>query len=146
MQELIVALLLFIGQNSAMDVEGLETVEIKVVNQQAMADLINRNTMKHPITADQVSDLLGLFDHNDQSIYLSDKLDLSTPYGRSVLLHELVHYVLFKNFLYAASICHQALEKPAYDLQNDYLVSQGKPPRFNKMFIRAAVGWCAEYL
>lgn len=146
MQELIFTLLLFIGQNSHMDVAGLETVEVQIVNQQAMADLINRNTFKHPVTADQLDHLLGLFDHNDQSIYLSDKLDLTTAYGRSVLLHELVHYVQFKNYLYAASICHQALEKPAYDLQNDYLVSQGKASRFDKMFIRAAVGWCAEYL
>ena len=45
-----------------------------------------------------------------------------------------------------AQLCHQALEKPAYDLQNDYLVSQGEAARFDKMFIRAAVGWCAEYL
>jgi len=146
MQELILALLLFIGQNSPMDVDELEPVEVQVVNQEVMAELINRNSFKKPVRADQLGHLLGLFDHNDQSIYLSDKLDLETSYGRSVLLHELVHYVQFKNYLYAASICHQALEKPAYDLQNDYLVSQGEPPRFNKMFIRAAVGWCAEYL
>lgn len=63
-------------------------------------------------------------------IYLNeDRVDLRTVYGKSVLLHELVHYTQD----YCPKAPDQAMwdarEHPAYQIQNTYLRDNGSPTR-----------------
>ncbi len=59
-------------------------------------------------------------------VYLSDRVDLSTVKGQSVLLHELVHVYQIQNGM-VGDTCqdHYAAERQAYIMQNTFLRRRG---------------------
>jgi hypothetical protein len=70
-----------------------------------------------------------------KGVYLNETLDIEHDVvARSVLLHELVHYVqeLSGRFNSLPDKCDRwwSREKEAYDIQNAYLRSSGSPRRF----------------
>ena len=84
------------------------------------------------------------FYHPDWGVYLDESLDLSgDAFGRSVLLHELMHYVQHSAVAYETlpSDCERrnAEEHEAYKVQNRYLASIGDPRRIP---IGAWIGPC----
>jgi len=58
-------------------------------------------------------------------IELAPDLDLSTAFGRSFLLHELVHAAQYRSGAEASVICLAELEAEAYLVQAGYLRSHG---------------------
>jgi hypothetical protein len=65
----------------------------------------------------------GAFDPATGLIHLAPDIDLATPWGQSVLLHELVHAAQARGGRLAA--CEGALEAEAYRLQADFLRGEG---------------------
>ena len=61
------------------------------------------------------------------NIELAPDLDLTTPYGQSYLLHELVHAAQHASGAHHRAPCPAALEAEAYSLQSDFLRAQGLP-------------------
>lgn len=76
--------------------------------------------------------ILGLYTYGNV-LYLDDSLDPAADvWARSVLVHELVHYVQEMTGKYAGmDRCVAAVlrEREAYFVQNQYLVRHGEPPR-----------------
>jgi len=62
---------------------------------------------------------------------LSTALDPNTAYGKSVLLHELVHFVQFETGVAETVECRNALEKDAYELQKIFMTGHDLQPEFN---------------
>lgn len=148
MQDAILALLMFIAQNSQMDIPEKPLVHIVLVEPETLSIIAspghgglyaNKKIENH-------ERLQGLYHHKSQTIYLNTHLDLDTYYSQSVLLHELVHYLQDYNGLYAASICKSALETKAYELQNLYLAQHDVDIQFDAAFVKNAVGFCADYI
>ncbi len=60
-------------------------------------------------------------------IELAPDLDLTTIYGQSYLLHELVHAAQYANNAQTRAACPAALEAEAYSVQADFLRQNGLP-------------------
>jgi hypothetical protein len=76
--------------------------------------------------------VLGLYTFGEV-VYLDDQLDPDADvYARSILLHELVHYLQQVSGHYEGmSVCQAAIlrERQAYQVQNEYLVRHSATPR-----------------
>lgn len=69
----------------------------------------------------------GVYRHTDRIIFLNEDLDLDTVYGRSALLHELIHFLQYETAMNQNVKCRAELERDAYELQNLYLAQYGEP-------------------
>ena len=72
--------------------------------------------------------------HPDEGVYLDEQLDLGgNAFDRSVLLHELVHYMQKTSGRFdktpGACMRNHLAEVEAYNLQNEYLSSVNSPTR-----------------
>lgn len=85
--------------------------------------VMDREELKTLAKREQYVDGLYIFGH--QTIYISDSVNLSTTYGESVVLHELVHHTQYMTGLGKTAPCSAALEADAYEIQADYLVANG---------------------
>lgn len=63
----------------------------------------------------------ALYEVETATIYLSDRIDLDTVYGKSVLLHELVHHVQHQTNLDDIVCGHWFVEADAYSVQAEFL-------------------------
>lgn len=67
--------------------------------------------------------LLGVYDRDNQVIYLLDSFDKDNIIHRSYVVHELVHHVHNLNSVTAR--CKAELERDAYQVQFDWLAENG---------------------
>jgi len=67
----------------------------------------------------------GAFFPDTGAIELAPDLDLSTAFGQSYLLHELVHAAQYASGAHKVARCPQSLEAEAYGLQSDFLRAAG---------------------
>ena len=132
MKEVLLSLMIWISQNSALVNEGLVAPEVKRVSNDTLAQIMFQGDV--PAGYDE-NGLMALFNHHDDTIYVSERIQLETDYGQSVLLHELVHYMQFNQGEHKKVICLRELERPAYELQNQYMVSKGYDAPFDNMHI-----------
>jgi hypothetical protein len=77
--------------------------------------------------------VLGLYTYGDV-VLLDDTLSPETDiYARSILLHEIVHYLQERSGKYGRGMdpCTAAIlrERQAYHVQNEYLARHGETPR-----------------
>lgn len=63
----------------------------------------------------------ALYEVETATIYLSDRIDLDTVYGQSVLLHELVHHVQHQMDLDEIACGYSFIEGDAYAVQVEFL-------------------------
>lgn len=66
----------------------------------------------------------GLYNFNEKAVYILDSIDLESDKGKSILLHELVHYMQYQHGHDKDVTCKNELESLAYLLQVKYLESQ----------------------
>ena len=66
----------------------------------------------------------GLYNFNEKAVYILDSIDLESDKGKSILLHELVHYMQYQHGHDKDVTCKNELESLAYLLQVQYLESQ----------------------
>ena len=67
----------------------------------------------------------ALYEVETATIYLSDRIDLNTAYGQSVLLHELVLHVQHQMDLDEIACGYSFVEDDAYTVQAEYLKQHG---------------------
>lgn len=93
-----------------------------------------------PLSVDKVnSRIYGLYNFQDETIYLLDSVDLNTNKGKSILLHELVHYIQYKNGYHNRVMCKNQLEYLAYYLEAQYMQEQGERVSFTQDHLRRVV-------
>ena len=63
----------------------------------------------------------GLYNFENETVYLLDNIDLESERGRSNLLHELVHYLQYQLGVSDRVQCKNELEPLAYELEARYL-------------------------
>lgn len=71
--------------------------------------------------------MAALFDLKHYRILIRDELDTGTPYGKSFIVHELVHVLQYRKTGRDVSGCEEMLasELAAYAVQNAYLRANG---------------------
>ncbi len=66
----------------------------------------------------------AVYNRQEKIIYLSEHIDINTPIGASVVLHELVHHYQNISGLVDTFQCSQQSEKLAYETQRLYLLDK----------------------
>ena len=79
----------------------------------------------------------ALYHPDSNSIYVRRGVDLTTNYGKSALVHELVHFLQYQHGMERKVACVNALEKDAYRVQAAYLRQKGEQPGFDGFTIIA---------
>lgn len=80
--------------------------------------------------------IYGLYNFKNGTIYLLDSIDLNTDKGKSILLHELVHYLQYQNGQDHKVDCKNQLEYLAYNLEARYLKEHGEKVGFSQNHVR----------
>lgn len=111
MKELMLSLILWIGANSTLPVEGVTLPEIEFLSSEEL------HTLYTIEDACDTGEIRALYDLNNALIYLLDDWDDSNLIDRSFLLHELVHH-LQKEEGYEFKIIR---DEESYELQFMYL-------------------------
>ena len=78
----------------------------------------------------------GLYDYKNETIYILDSVDISSVKGKSILLHELVHYLQYRNGYEQQVECKNQLEYMAYYLEASYLKEHGRAVSFTPNHLR----------
>ena len=134
MHNVILAMLAWIGINSNYNTD-LHTPNIVMTELHNMCAQYGINNKKRC----QDSRLQGFFNKH-QTIYLKLDFEQKDLDDQSKLVHELVHYVQWKNGRHK-STCLGHLELEAYVMQDQWRVQHGLEPKldeFNKMMLQAS--------
>ncbi len=134
MTELVLTLLIWIGSNSSYEAP-VNLPNLVFTNEHNMCAMYGINQKKRC----EDMRLRGFFDKK-LSIFMRDDFDLNNPHHQSQLLHELVHYVQFKN-MKDTHYCLGSLELEAYDLQDKWRSRHGLQPvlaDFNRLMLEAS--------
>ena len=122
-EELIAGLLKWINSHSSFqhDIENVPAV-VKV-SAMDMAKVAFGDKLPAAIDPEKLQ-IYGLYNFNNESVYILDSLDLNSEKGRGVLLHELVHFLQYQYDQDESVKCKNELEALAYILEAQYLKSQ----------------------
>ena len=142
MEALLLTLMLWINQHTLFEYDthaGLPSIEVSdqitlaamIIDNQAAVDR-DRHTVPFQSFADQLE---AVYDHHHKRILLSYRIDWDSPYGRSVILHELVHFIQYQHGMQDRVGCLNALEKDAYDAQALYMEMHQIPKNFDKLTV-----------
>lgn len=139
MQETILALLLWASQYTGIEYPG-PPPELRQVSASELVDLSVPNAT--PAAREYLAGhLMAIYKFDHKRIYVSVAVDLSTEYGKSIIVHELVHFLQFQTGRQAHAPCAGALEQPAYQAQKAYMLTHGVKPDFDD-FTVASYGQC----
>ncbi len=100
---------------------------VKRISQNEILTLAFGEELPQSISRDQLK-VFGLYDFKDETIYLSDEIDLATDRGRSILVHELAHYLQYRDGANNRVRCKNELETLAYELEARYLQEHRHAP------------------
>lgn len=142
MEALVVGLVLWINQHSCLDYDIRHG--IPAVRQAAHETLIAVIIEDHTDLDDKddaksfqgaADKLVAVYDHRKKEILISSKIDMKSPYARSVIVHELVHYIQYQRGMNRKVDCLNALEKDAYNIQACYMDAHNIPKTFNDITV-----------
>ena len=146
MEQLLVGLLLWISQNTSFEYHqdmGLpiveqvtqhELVKIYVGEDNHAQGFLSEND-KETMHKNLLVSLQAVYTSDTNVIYLGGKVNPETEYGRSVLVHELVHFLQKKHNHHQNVVCMNELEKDAYLIQAQYMREKNLKPPFDKFTI-----------
>ena len=112
MKSVIVFMLLWIGENTNYNVD-LAHPTIILLSEKQLEETYGGTTTGGGA-------LKGFYSVKKDIIYLKDDFDIHDPWKKSVLFHELFHYVQDQNGFKGA--CVQEWEKESYPLQRKYML------------------------
>jgi len=142
MEALLLTLLLWINQHTQFEYDANNGLPVlAAADQMTLAALI----INDPATLDRdrhtasfqnfANQLEAVFDHHQNRILLSSKIDGNSPYGRSVIVHELIHFIQYQQGMPDRVMCLNALERDAYETQALYMDAHGVPMNFDKLTV-----------
>lgn len=85
----------------------------------------------------------GMYNSREDMVYLPNTFDLDNPYERSVLVHELVHYI--QDARRIRFDCPALYEEQAYRLQAVWLEGQGLTPTAIPHFVLSEIRLCDRH-
>lgn len=142
MEALVIALIIWINQHSHFEYDLHHgTPVIRQAEQMALAaSIIDDEAVlkKDEHTAsfqDFVDQLVAVYDHRQKTILISSKIDIHSPYARSVIVHELVHFIQYQQGVNRKADCLNALERDAYAIQACYMDAHHIPKTFNDVTV-----------
>ena len=109
--------------------------EVKRVNSREMFRTAFGQEMPRAMNQKNMQ-IYGLYNFKTKTVYLLDSIDLETEKGKSILLHELVHYVQYENNHDQKVDCKNKLENLAYQLEARYLHEKGMHVSFTDKHIQ----------
>jgi hypothetical protein len=133
MKEVMLGLLLWISQNTGLVYDGEGGLpEVKQVEARKIATLFFKEQIPaylSPTDVQRITEHIEAIYHPDtRTVYVRHGVDLTSTYGKSTLLHELVHFLQYQNGVDRKVACVNALEKDAYRAQAAYLRQKGMEP------------------
>jgi hypothetical protein len=72
-------------------------------------------------------DIIGLYNNETKTIYLNYKVDINSPSGQAILLHELVHHVQFSIAHPTHTLDRREIEAEAYALESKFHITNKLP-------------------
>ena len=78
----------------------------------------------------------GLYNFENETIYLAHGIDLNGTQGRAIVLHELVHHLQYEYGFDADVRCVNELEPLAYEIEALYLGERQQPIGFSRAHVR----------
>lgn len=136
MKEALIVLLVWINHHSVFDYDPARGLpEVKTVEVNALIKGAFRGGVPAYVSGQELErmkkTLVAIYNHDERTVYVSAAFDLNAPFGKSVLLHELVHFVQFETGIAETAPCRNALEKDAYRLQKIFMAELGIQPQFD---------------
>ena len=119
---------MWLSANSPLPWDGKEPPEIVPVPAMVLAEIYYNGNVPPAISEGRKEfTIVATYDWRDNRnrIYVLDTLDLITLYGKSAILHELVHYLQYRHGLEKHVTCVKELEQLAYEMQVKYYFDQG---------------------
>ncbi len=129
LQNVLENLLVWLNDQNYFDYQSFSAPYIQIVNSKKMCLVAYGESSIHENQADKCADILGLYDFENSTIYISHNLDLSSKEGQAIIVHELVHHFQYKSGEADKVVNINELEPLAYFLerkfskQNSLLVS-----------------------
>ncbi|MDH3638597.1 MAG: hypothetical protein OES09_09050 [Gammaproteobacteria bacterium] len=144
MEQLILTLLMWINQNSGFHYEARADIPnvIQITPQTLVSQMFGR-TLSASELKDMKSAIAAYYDHERKTIYLGDRLNIDTAYGKSALLHEFVHFIQYQKGLADSAPCVNVIERSAYSVQSICLQQRRIQPEFDE-FTVAIRGLCSN--
>jgi hypothetical protein len=149
MNETLLALILWINQNSAFDYDPeLGLPQLEQVDQRALVIRLFKDKLPANLSERQLDALensvMALYAHDLRTIVVGDRVDLASLQGRVVLVHELVHFMQYELGHDREAPCQQVLERDAYQIQHTYMRAHGLTPEEDP-FTLAIRSSCSEH-
>ena len=114
MQEILLALLLWLGNNTDIVVDNTYIPEIILISPTEICKFIQEK---------ENCSIVAFYYLKDRSIYLPDHWSKDNVVHKSILLHELVHH--FQHINNSSFQCSRHKEKQAYKIQFTFLEENG---------------------
>lgn len=132
MKEMLVSLLMWISAETGIPYKEQALPEVALVSAEALVRIQFNGDLPENYDP-RTTAYLGLYDHKRNRIYVLRDLDFDSVYGRSVLVHELVHYLQYSAGLEDKVMCQRQLEELAYVTQETYLMQNNHPVPFSTL-------------
>ena len=107
---------------------------VPVIRQVDQAELVKlRLGEGYESASDRIKQYMGsntraVYSYADRTIYLRSDIKPNTVDGQATIAHEYIHYLQHITGAYTLTPCDNALETPAYQIQNEFLVQHGYEP------------------
>ncbi len=122
MSDLVVSLLIWIGSQLNLTVD-LDTVpSVRFASGETLVRMAFAG--ERPAAASPKK-VLGLYDFENQIVYLARGTDLGSDEGKAILVHELVHFLQYQHGVHRRISCIGDLEPAAYLLESIYRSRHG---------------------
>ena len=128
--ELIRLLLDWLTNRTAMEYNRDHIPEVKRASNEDLLEIAFSKNVPLASDMSKVS-IFGLYNFKTNTIFLRNDVNLKTPEGKAVFLHELVHYLQYQNKINLDIKSVNELESLAYMLESRYLVESGYVLNFN---------------
>lgn len=148
MEQLLVGLLLWISQHSSFEYsQDMGLPQVELVSQLELAALYvggdkagnTQGFLSDPAQQaaykQLASSLEAVYAADRNTIYLGKKINPHSSYGRSVIVHELIHFLQKTHQHEKKVACGNALEKDAYTIQARYMKAHQLKVGFNAFTI-----------
>ena len=128
-QELVAGLLDWLNHHSAFTHHIGDMPKIITVSAEQMATVAFGDKLPKAVNPKNLN-IYGLYNFNEKAVYILDTLDLRSDKGKSILLHELVHFLQYEYGQDKDVACKNELEALAYLLEAKYLQAHDHKPGF----------------
>ncbi|MEQ8290361.1 MAG: hypothetical protein RIB78_11635 [Gammaproteobacteria bacterium] len=133
-KDLAKTLMLWIGQHTSLPQEQLNVPEITKVSGYEIASIAFGGQIPKNVDPEKLQ-IYGLYNFHEKTVYLLDSIDLDTTEGKSILLHELVHFIQYEMNLEKDAACMNELEALAYTLEARFLDTNQHHHNISKKYI-----------